>query len=559
MLGPDIKSVIDWTTLIDWGAEGIKHKQKISGQKWTDGFFAVLFGQGGSTDFILGNKNLFNYGLQDFNFTRKHEPALKIDYSGKKVDGKQAKGLKIVMGLIATYVVAQIGFILSIRLLYMGLGVDTKNEIETAARKALAGHLIEGQKNLGIRLMAGLKLAEVLWFLHDEVYKEKNHFKKIVAKIEKNALEAVDLAQGDLRLSENSRNSFVLIPVRKQFEQLLKDESDDLLEESKKTGKNVGQLLSLPSDDSKEGQQDSREIVRSNAPVSTINPSYFEWGAGESFKFNVNPKIYAGDQTAEFDSAFLHNPDKFHFMIQEDQGKGGPSTDCELILKNDGFSLDYEDPKRITFRNGSKGDNPLRSRFALTPGAIALDCGKDAGGPSLEINTSKNGDTSRIVLSTNIRPGLKNNNLEKTFNTSFFMDKNDIGLYGGPVDDVQNLTKAATGVIQVKSDSVVINFHGSKIVLDQNGISLETDKKISFKGKEGIDLISGNSSIKLNDNEAKIASGSNSISIAMQEIKAEGTAINFKADATFKAECTLLELICKALKTSKAALYQNKQ
>lgn len=105
VIGPDLKVIADWTyleTKLIGFFGGAKLGPKLGG---------VIFGSGGATDVILGDKGLLNYYGQNFTAERK---------SGPKFEYKDEKGLPLLVSVpLLIGFVALSAAIIAARVVYM--------------------------------------------------------------------------------------------------------------------------------------------------------------------------------------------------------------------------------------------------------------------------------------------------------------------------------------------------------------------------------------------------------------------------------------------------------
>ena len=117
VFGPDLKVIADWTYL----------ESKIGGLfPWKPGpkVTGVLFGSGGATDFIMGDKGLLNYWGMNFLAERKSSVSVDAKYPvGEGFFTKMPWSLwaGVILGFTAL-----LGAIIAVRIVYMTSG-DPKN------------------------------------------------------------------------------------------------------------------------------------------------------------------------------------------------------------------------------------------------------------------------------------------------------------------------------------------------------------------------------------------------------------------------------------------------
>lgn len=116
VFGPDLKVIADWTYL----------ESKIGGLFPRPGpkVTGVLFGSGGATDFIMGDKTLLNYWGMNFLAERKSSVSVDAKYPVSK-EGFTKMPWSLWAGVILGFT-ALLGAIIAARIVYMTSG-DPKN------------------------------------------------------------------------------------------------------------------------------------------------------------------------------------------------------------------------------------------------------------------------------------------------------------------------------------------------------------------------------------------------------------------------------------------------
>ncbi len=519
--GPDIKSILDWTVLFDWLGEKIENK---AGKFLYD----FTFGQGGSTDFILGNKNLFNYGTADFSVTRKKYPTTEV----KLVDDKKDKTYGGPTGwqkfLVAVYAAFQFGTAVAIRLLYMGLGINVDNEGETEKRKKLVEIFILVQSLVGIRILALLGKVETLYFTASEIEKRKEEATRHTGNLQRSLQESLNKKIKDLNPVANDNR-------------MAGRNSIDLNENGRLEELNNGNVRRLSVSAERaidgikfgiDGKREIQEEIEVSAFAKTfVHQKNVNWHCGEGFNFISNPTIYGTDAKAsKYDTEYSQKPDGFEFLLY-DGNKANPKLQL-VRLSREGLFLENEEPKSIHLSNGTS-DSADRSRLNLTKGAVTLNCGLDSGGPSLDLNAKD----KTLSISQSLRPTTVKGNLTFVNAPTVFLGENHAGLYGGK----RTPTKNTAGYIELKgTKSVVIKLLGNEIKMDADGITIKSTGKITLDGTEGIDLKSGNNSlISVTPNDVTCQAFENKIMLKTDAIEQDAVLLKQYIKATMDKIATL--------------------
>jgi hypothetical protein len=528
--GPDIKSILDWTVLFDWLGEKIENK---AGKFLYD----FTFGQGGSTDFILGNKNLFNYGTADFSVTRKAKSATEVklkhddDKFGNEITDsfmwlRPTAWQKI---LVTLYAVFQFGSAVAIRLLYMGLGINVDNKGETEKRKKLVEILILVQSLSGIRILALLGKVETLYFTADMLKIRNTEAKS----------EATRLA-GNLRLSlERKKAALTRVNNLENRAAQKQDDNDLNFDVARQVQNNADEIEFVGKNAVGDAGfavfghrgPDATEQEISNVAKTFVNQDSFRYYTKNGYTFITNPRIYGGAKDPNgdggnkiSDTEFNQNQVGFDFRAYHGDEKN-PLLN-QLRFAKEGFSLNNEDPKFIYFRNGI-GDSPSRSGLALAMGEVCLDCGEYSGGPSLDMNAKEN----TLSFSQSLRPRANKGQLGEVNGPTVFLGNNHGGIYGGKKSD-DNKT---AGYIELKGDkSLVIKLLGNEIKMDANGISLSSKNPINISSDAGIHLGCEKSVLSVLNNGIFSMAGENTFKVLFDKIEEKAVALELSIQSVLK-------------------------
>ena len=559
VFGPDIKSILDWTVLADWIGETAHH----AGWAYSAKAWEIAWGQGGSTDFILGNKNLFNYGTSDFSITRKKHPATEVKLIGD-IDthgGPSAWWMRFFIGLYAAF---QITFGITIRILYMGVGINVDDHEEKEHRKELVELLMVIQGNAGIRILTLLKMVETAYFTQKSI-EERNqvaNHQKDVMTVNLNRLIVMRKARivpnqnADLRAVEPQAGNLLLAL---QQENVNEDMAGVVANAQAAVADGLMPLVGY-----REGGDD--DIESTNYAKTFVHQKDVRWHCGKGFTFISNPQIYADKRKAPVDPAdkskapvdpeivdteYNQEPNGFDFRIF--YGENDKQEINHVSLQKGGFFVKNEKPKAISLLNGINGDNWDRSGLSLAKSAITLDCGKISGGPSLDMKSSDSEVNGWISLSQNKRPNEEKGS-KIFYAPTLYMDGGIAGFYGGEMKGNNN---DDAGFIELKPDSVLIKFRGSQIQLDKNGIELTSSLAVKINSDTKIEIKCKNSEIYIVPEKISIKAGESELVADVAGIKQSSVTFEQKIESTLSNQAALIQSQSQAINELKAALNKN--
>lgn len=221
--GPDLKVICDWTIATEW----IPGFKQLSGKY--PNLYGFLMGTGGSTDFIMGGKDLFNYGATtDYAFTRKKHPNIKVDKwkykkSGNDWDENDEDYFPVILkaAVFAPYLII-LSSVVTARLAYMQVGAFSNKTV----RDELQRWVIMTVPLIESRWVATIKIIETL-FDSGKLIKRLTKKAKAKAKKIKEETENTTIDAGNLLLAA---------PVVKEPEieaALIKKDAIRLISESK--------------------------------------------------------------------------------------------------------------------------------------------------------------------------------------------------------------------------------------------------------------------------------------------------------------------------------------
>ncbi len=542
VFGPDIKTILDWTVLFDWAGEKIKNKL---GKFFWNG----LWGQGGSTDFILGNKNIFNYGTGDFSITRKLNPTVKVEIMGKKDQFINTIKYPYYWQkfLVMAYATFQITLGILIRIKYMGVGINVQNAGEKEDRKKLVELLMFLQSVIGVRILALLQLVETLYFTDKSIDLRRKH-------LEESVRDVVDVLddQGNViqeQIIQPNPPEAVGQVYRDHVSRELRQHLDIVNANITRSAQRVLWDLGLFVDGLDQGNE-----VRNytNLAHRWETEEDVTWNSGSGFTHCVNPiRFGQGDGNNRNSSSFttfIQNCETFEQRLKYKEGQINHAN--YLQISKLFFRVRNSDPKSLISLNNGKDSDPSASYLKLTDGKITLGCGEsNKANPALNMGAKE----SYLSISQGGIPKIKRGGGLVVPGRALFLNDNFSGLYGGERTDDG---KTAAYIELKGKESLVIKLQDSEVRLDANGITIKSDKKITLDGGGGIELISGQSKLTVQENGVQIKSLESEFDVKPDGFSSSAAIRNNKEEAALKEKNSIQRSDCSAVSISKASMQQ---
>lgn len=377
VFGPDLKVICDWTIALEW----IPGLSQLS-SKYPN-FYGALMGTGGSTDFILGGKDLFNYGATtDFTFTRKKYPTIKVDKWKYKKDGAEWVKNKesyfpgvLKVAVFFPYLLL-LSSVVTARLAYMQVGVFSNQAVRDQLQK------------LVIMLTP---LIESRWIAAIKIIEQLIESKRLVEVLTKEAkVEAKEIKNGSVAILNDGAKFLASSPLLSEAgkeSSIIADEGKQLLVKSKiniieivdqgidAVNSLVGGITGL------EDRRYDRESLSGNRLVSSASLQY----QAES---KIELKVHGKDTSAKIQM----EKEEFASSVEITPVQVNTSTPIGSIrvgkdTKGVDISVNSEEAGSIIQLQHKGGD---RSQLNIYPNSLEIQSGsKPLSAPSISSKTAQ--------------------------------------------------------------------------------------------------------------------------------------------------------------------------
>ena len=396
--GPDLKVVCDWTIALDW----IPGFSKLGSAR--PGLYAALMGAGGTTDLILGGKDLFSYGATtDFAFTRKKYPTIKVDKTKYVKSGDDSWDendedyfpLMLKVAVFAPYLLI-LGAVVTTRLAYMQVFSNKTLRDELQRWVIMTVPLIES------RWVAGIKIIETLFHSGKLIIrltkKAKAKAKEVKRETQSITSDVAKLIATSPVIQETQRESAILLRESKDLLTQTKSDIIDIIDQGVDAINSlVGGVPGL------EHIRFDRETLSGNKIMSAASFQYdaeskIEWKVkGEDTSAKI---LMSGD---EFESSVLITPVQVNTSTPIGSiSVGKESKGVDISVKEDGSVIQLQHkggdrsqlniyPNSLEIQSGSA---PFSApSISLKDGTIVLRTGLPSVGPKITLTDN------RIVMS----------------------------------------------------------------------------------------------------------------------------------------------------------------
>jgi|GEM_PF-2750167 len=219
ILGPDIKLIMDWTELLGTLSKKEENSNILR---------SLLMGQGGSSDMILGGKNLLNYGKMDTTFSRKAIESVKRELANKG-ENKHWPHKGIILCIILGASVL-IGLNVLARTVYMTQALSA----DPATRTLLQSLFQLISKTLEPRLIGLLTTYELsLWIVEQGKpvpEKTANLSKEVSVTVKDITTATTNLTQAELVNNQSAQQIQPMIENKKESLIVIKDQAEQMAE-----------------------------------------------------------------------------------------------------------------------------------------------------------------------------------------------------------------------------------------------------------------------------------------------------------------------------------------
>jgi len=227
ILGPDIKVIMDWNEFINFTTKkGDFANSRNFG-------FASVFGMVGSSDLILGGKNLLNYGDMDMTFVRKKQETVKRELANKTGTVVWPYAwIRLSVGL-ASFVL--IGLNVLARIVNMSQALAS----DVTTRNLLQSSLQFASSTLEPRLIGLLNAYELLLWIKDDMEKQ---LRVVAPAVKVVSVTAADIAKATTNLTQSD---LVNNQQKSILNLLIDDKRDEINDVKKDTEENANSVVTL--------------------------------------------------------------------------------------------------------------------------------------------------------------------------------------------------------------------------------------------------------------------------------------------------------------------------
>ncbi len=506
IFGPDLKVVADWNFI--WDIYNIKPGSASGWAKVLNGGL----GNRGTTDLILGGKDVFNYGIHtSYAVTRSRYPQQKIEKSKfkKNLEGEWPDAEEdwfpniIIVAIYLPYILI-LSSVVTSRLAYMQLGTFANENVRSMLQKIL---------------IRAVPLVESRWVVLIKIMEQMIESQKSVEDATKKAKE----------LAEN---------MKKNTKSTLKD------------GINIVESSLVTKANSKErkliGDRSSNQLVDSKASIKDtldklIHSLNCLTGGVPGLENIVYQKESSSSSKIEISTSYSYEAEtEIKFTVKEKE-RNGPNA---LILQGLGTGSSVQiTPDRV------KASTPIGS----------IDVGENANGVDILVNSDKpdsaiqlhysGGDRSQLNIYPNSLEMQSGTNAASAPSISFEDGKLTLRTgqpFIGPSITLSNDSIEMTvGVLPIRpkitmtANTVDISVGVSNLSLTPTGIEQKVGEIVSAK---------------LYSLQQELKTAESRITLAMDKLDKQVIMVNTKVEAIDKLTRTLADYQTNAIEAEKAAL-----
>ncbi len=503
--GPDLKVICDWTIAVEW----IPGVSQLSSK--FPNFYGAVMGTGGSTDVILGGKDLFNYGATtDVAFTRKKYPSIKVEkYEWVKNGDKWNINFEnyfpgILKAAVFFPYLLLLSSVVTARLAYMQVGVFSNQAIRDQLQKwvSMTVPLIES------RWVSSIKIIEQL-FESGTLIKRltkigKHHASQLKWESENILKDASNLAIASTIIDE-VENEYLLITH--ESKKLLRESKSRIIDTFDRGSAAISIIIPVPTLENVNFQHErsTGNKIESAASFQHDAENKIEWKVHGK---DTSAKIQMDEE--EFESSVEITPVQVNTITpigSINVGKNNKGVDISVNSKEAGSVIQLQHkggdrsqlniyPSSLEIQSGSK---PLSApSISLKDGTIVLRTGLPDVGPKITLTDNK------IVMSLGL-PTLGS-----------------------------KITMTAT--------SIDVSAGKSEISLTPTGIEQKVGEIVSLK----LDFL-----------QQKLQTAENSLKIAVAILEQQTVMTKENSEAIHELTSALAKYEAKAITTEKAALTIN--
>lgn len=505
IFGPDLKVVADWNFIYD-----IANIKPGSGSGWAKAI-NVVSGSRGTTDLILGGKDVFNYGKHtSYAVTRSRYPQQKIEISQWKKNEEGDWDInddwfpnKIKLTIYLPYILI-LSSVVTSRLAYMQLGIFANENVRSMLQKILitAVPLVES------RWVVLIKIMEQMIELQKTLKKETNNVKGLSG----------ELIENTKNTSTNVLNyakSSVVCQNTSNERPLISDKQSNDLDDSKKSIKNTLEKVVHSTNLLTGGVPGLENIVyqkESSSSSKIANSTSYSYEAETEIKFTVKQ-----EEENKLDNQLIQEQGTASF-VQITPNRVKASTPIGSInVGENANGVDIwvnSDDKKSAIQLRHSGGN--RSQLNIYPNSLEMQSGKNAASaPSISFADGK------LTLRTG----------EAVIGPSITLTNDKIEMSIGP--------PLGGSKISMTSASFDISVGESTLSLTPTGI----EQKVG-------DIVIN----KLGLLKQELKSAENNITLAMGKLVEKVINVNTKIEAIDKLTRTLADYQTNAIEAEKATL-----
>lgn len=345
VLGSDLKLVMDWTDLLSYFSVVSKYPKTS----------ALLWGQGGSTDIILGTKNLINYGSSDFTITRKKDKTTEI-----KLIGEEWPNIALLV-MISVAVVTLVGLNIGARVVFM---TPTPWVTTDTDRKRVQSSLQFSSSTILPRFYALLVIYERISKFARDINNEVAKINDALDSLAKELREATsEIANQAVIVGKSPHGSKVLLAELNNDKNQLKRISADVVNSVDDLLVSVSEAVGI--------QLNGRSVEESNIKMKTSFSSYQLDSAG-TIAFNV-----LNDDKAPILKLSLCEDGS---LISESDGQTTINSEKQVTIKS---------PEHLTLKINDTPNDEARIELLKNGGSdgrlIHLACGSPLSGSSISM------------------------------------------------------------------------------------------------------------------------------------------------------------------------------
>lgn len=345
VFGSDLKLVIDWTDLFNYIPVISKYPNTST----------FLLGQGGSTDLILGPKNLFNYGSADFTYMRKKNKTTEVKLVGDDWPNYA------LLAMISVAIFTLVGLNVGARVVFM---TPTPWATSNTIRKRVQSSLQFSSSTILPRFYALLVIYERFSKSVRDVKNEAAKIKESIKSVSKELKEAMsELPNQAVIVGKSPHGSKVLLAELNNDKNQLKRISADVVSSVDDILVSVSEAVGI--------QLNGRSVEESNTKMKTSFSSYQLDSAG-TIAFNV-----LDDKKSPILKLILSEDGS---LISESDGPTTINSEKQVTIKS---------PEHLTLKINDTLNDEARIELLKNGGSderlIHLACGSPLFGSSISM------------------------------------------------------------------------------------------------------------------------------------------------------------------------------